>query len=379
MEWRKKVPLIVDKEKDKDRLNKYKYMTSDLRPVFLEEKHLLYCIMPELTKDIYFKSVWNNKQGKYFIDGKRVKESIIEKSKEIKNKEEFLLKVHSFIKTEEMVNYEIDLFEKFVEENREHFNYLISSESRDEGNYFVGADPFIREIAEKYKNKILAVSFSGGKDSTVVSHLVRKSLNNQTIIHVFGDTTLELPLTYNYVNKFQEENPETPFLVEKNEESNFLQISEQIGPPSRMRSWCCSIFKTGPMGTTFAEIDENILMFYGIRRSESFSRSKYLKVTNSPKIKKQMVASPIIDWLDIDIWLYMFTEKLDFNFSYRQGFARVGCWCCPNNSFWSDFLGSVYNTTEFKKWNSFLINFAKSIGKEDAEDYVNWRVLNGTY
>lgn len=376
----KKVPLIVDKEKDKDRLNKYKYMTSDLRPVFLEEKHLLYCIMPELTKDIYFKSVWNNKQGKYFIDGKRVKESIIEKSKEIKNKEEFLLKVHSFIKTEEMVNYEIDLFEKFVEENREHFNYLISSESRDEENYFVGADPFIREIAEKHKNKILAVSFSGGKDSTVVSHLVRKSLNNQTIIHVFGDTTLELPLTYNYVNKFQEENPETPFLVEKNEESNFLQISEQIGPPSRMRSWCCSIFKTGPMGTTFAEIDENILMFYGIRRSESVSRSKYLKVTNSPKIKKQMVASPIIDWLDIDIWLYMFTEKLEFNFSYRQGFARVGCWCCPNNSFWSDFLGSVYNTTEFKKWNGFLINFAKSIGKEDAEDYVSdgkWKARQG--
>ena len=68
----KKVPLIVDKEKDKDRLNKYKYMTSDLRPVFLEEKHLLYCIMPELTKDIYFKSVWNNKQEKYFIDGSTI-------------------------------------------------------------------------------------------------------------------------------------------------------------------------------------------------------------------------------------------------------------------------------------------------------------------
>ena len=32
----KKVPVIVDIEKDKDIINKHKYMTSDLRPVFLE-------------------------------------------------------------------------------------------------------------------------------------------------------------------------------------------------------------------------------------------------------------------------------------------------------------------------------------------------------
>ncbi len=376
----KNIPLIVNTENDSDIIKKYKYLTTDIRPVFLEEKHLLLELMPELTEKIYFQSVWANKQGKYFIDGKVVKGSVIEKSKDIENKDEFMSRIRLFIPTKEMKENEEQIFNDFVCGNKSRYSYLISSEKRDFENHFIGSEPFIKEISEKYKKKIIAVSFSGGKDSTVVSHLVRKALNNQSIIHVFGDTTLELPLTYEYVKEFQNKNPETPFLVERNDESNFFEISEQIGPPSRVKSWCCSIFKTGPMGTTFSEMDDDILMFYGIRRSESASRSKYLKVTNSPKIKKQMVASPIIDWLDVDIWLYILTEKLDFNYSYRQGFARVGCWCCPNNSYWSDFLGSIYNNKEFKKWNEFLVKFAKEIGKEDAEVYVSegkWKARQG--
>lgn len=376
----KNIPLIVNIENDIDIIKKYKYLTTDIRPVFLEEKHLLLNLIPELTDNIYFQSVWANKQGKYFIDGKVLKESLIEKSKTISEKVKFTEKIKSFIPSKKMKDKEDLILNSFVQENKHRYNYLIKSEKKDSENYFIGSEPFIKEITEKYKNKIIAVSFSGGKDSTVVSHLLRKALNNPSIIHIFGDTTLELPLTYEYVQAFQNKNPEIPFLIERNEENNFFEISEQIGPPSRIKSWCCSIFKTGPMGTTFAEIDDNILMFYGVRRNESASRSKYLKVSNSPKIKKQMLASPIIDWLDIDVWLYILTEKLDFNYSYRQGFARVGCWCCPNNSYWSDFLGMIYNNKEYTKWNDFLLNFAKNIGKEDAEVYVlegKWKARQG--
>ena len=48
------------------------------------------------------------------------------------------------------------------------------------------------------------VSFSGGKDSTVVS-IVRRAFNNQSIVHVFGDTTLELPDTLQYISDFKNE------------------------------------------------------------------------------------------------------------------------------------------------------------------------------
>ena len=104
------------------------------------------------------------------------------------------------------------------------------------------------------------------------------------------------------------------------------------------------------------------------------------RVSNSPKILKQKVALPMVDWLDIDVWLYMFSEDLEFNDSYRQGFTRVGCWVCPHNSDWSTFLSSLYNSEEFEKWYNFLIDFAKKIGKKDYEDYINdgkWKARQG--
>ena len=272
------------------------------------------------------------------------------------------------------------LFSAFIKRNSQRFNELTKNEKRDKEGYYIGAYPFILEIFEKYKNRITLVSFSGGKDSTVVSHLVRKALNNPTILHIFGDTTLELPKSYEYVERFKEENPFTPFFEERNEENNFFEMCEEIGPPSRVKSWCCSIFKTGPMGTTLANFDENILTFLGVRRLESISRSKYEKVAQSPKILKQMVACPVIDWSDLDIWLYILTENLDFNDSYRQGFARVGCWVCPNNGNWSQLLSSIYNAKEYDKWYNFLIDFAKKIGKIDYEDYVKdgkWKARQG--
>ena len=72
------------------------------------------------------------------------------------------------------------------------------------------------------------------------------------------------------------------------------------------------------------------------------SRSKYERESDSPKITKQRIVSPIIDWMDFDIWLYILTSGIDFNDAYRLGYARVGCWCCPNNSGWSEFLSKIH-------------------------------------
>ena len=360
-----------------------KEVAKDLRPVFLQEKWLLMNLFPDRLDDKFLKkSVWATKQNRYIVDGEMVDLIATSKFKKMTQSEiENLRKeVMKFSITEEHLEVERDCFDKFIKANSSRFNILVKSENRDEEGEFIGAIPFIVENAEKYKNRMMLVSFSGGKDSTVVSHLVRLALNNQSILHIFGDTTLELPKSYEYVERFKEENPFTPFFEERNEENNFFEMCEEIGPPSRVKSWCCSIFKTGPMGTTLANFDENIITFLGLRRGESASRSKYKKVSQSPKILKQMVASPIIDWCDLDVWLYMLTEELDFNDSYRQGFARVGCWVCPNNGSWSELLSSIYNSEEYDKWYSFLINFSKRIGKLDYEDYVKdgkWKARQG--
>ena len=164
-----------------------------------------------------------------------------------------------------------------------------------------------------------------------------------------------------------------------------MKVCDDIGPPARMMRWCCSMFKTGPITRTLNALYRNqqILTFYGIRHAESVSRSKYNRVEDdkeSVKIQKQTVASPIIDWKDIDVWLYLLGEKVDFNDAYRLGYDRVGCWCCPNNNQRAQFLSRIYMKERSEKWRAFLIDFAKKIGKPDPEVYVDsgaWKARQG--
>lgn len=244
---------------------------------------------------------------------------------------------------------------------------------------------FVQEQAAKYPRENVVLSFSGGKDSTVTADLAIKALSDPSLVHIFGDTTLEFPMTIEYAKRYRENNLKAIFKIAKNKEQNFYNVCEDIGPPARMMRWCCSMFKTGPITRVLNSLyrDKPVLTFYGIRKSESVSRSKYNRVEDDPesvKIQKQTVASPIIEWKDIDVWLYLLTEQVDFNDAYRLGYDRVGCWCCPNNNLRAQFLSKIYMPEQSKKWRSFLIEFAKKIGKPDPEVYIDtgkWKARQG--
>ena len=375
-----KAPIILNTSiGEEQNYPQAKYMGTDLRPVFLEEKNLLKSAFNDIDSSIFAMSVWATPSA-YFFDGVKQKYSLKKQVSSIDDIFSLRASISSFVPSSGMRFEENLIFKRFISANKNHLLLLIDSEKLDFEQFKIGATPFIREQVEKFSNRTVIVSFSGGKDSVVVSHLVRMALNSQEIPHVFADTTLEIPDTYPFVKEFQDSHPMTPFLIEKNDESDFFEMCKEIGPPSRVKSWCCSVFKTGPMGTTFAELDLKLLTFYGIRRHESASRSKYKRVTQSPKLESQLVASPVIDWLDIDVWLYIFANGLKINPAYRKGFSRVGCWCCPNNSEWSDMLARIYYPENYDSWYEFLIDFAKKIGKPDAEDYINdgkWKARQG--
>ena len=212
-----------------------------------------------------------------------------------------------------------------------------------------------------------------------------KALSNPSLVHIFGDTTLEFPSTIEYAHRFRDAHPDAIFQIAKNDEQNFYDVCEDIGPPARMMRWCCSMFKTGPITRIINSLyrSQQILTFYGIRKSESVSRSKYNRIedsSDSVKIQQQTVASPIFFWKDIDIWLYLLAEKVDFNDAYRLGYDRVGCWCCPNNNSRAQFLSKIYMPEQSKRWREFLIGFAQKIGKPDPEVYVDtgkWKARQG--
>lgn len=341
---------------------------SDLRPVFPEERLLLEIMLGEPFK-YRNASVWNASGNFYYADGKKVpfsvKQTKLLDAKKIRKQLDELSSQNSYDFFNENIN-------KFLIANRHRYNYITNE-----------AMEYIRTMAEGVSLTEMFVSFSGGKDSTVVSDLVLRALGNQQVLHLYGDTTLEFPESEKYVKRFKAEHPKTLVLTAKNKDKNFNELCEQLGPPSRVMRWCCTIFKTGAIQRKIQTLFKNqkrILTFYGIRRSESNSRNKYDRESDSPKIAVQRTVSPIIDWLDFDVWLYLLTTKTDFNDAYRLGYTRVGCWCCPNNSTWSGFLSEIYMPEQYEKWHTLLIDFAKKIGKPDPEVYVDggwWKARQG--
>lgn len=345
-----------------------KEFATDVRPVFPEERLLIEAVMGKPMK-YHGCSVWNASSNGYFVNGEKIGFSIEALSDIDSRKIRSVLDEYTSQNSYDYFNDNISLY---IKANKKRFDEITSE-----------AEAFVNKAAEGFDLKSMFVSFSGGKDSTVVSHLVTTALGEPSIIHLFGDTTLELPETIEYVERFKKNNRKTPVLTSKNIQQDFFELCKEFGPPSRMLRWCCTVFKTGfiskKVNSSFKG-KKTIRTFYGIRRNESKSRSTYEREDNSPKISKQKVASPIIDWMDYDIWLYILTTGIDFNDAYRKGYARVGCWCCPNNSKWSQFLSAVYMPETYDKFNKILLDFAVKMGKTDPEDYVKnggWKARSG--
>lgn len=366
--WCKDCNIPIYEDKCPICSKKAKYLTTDIRPVYPEERLLLEVMLGEPFKFIK-DSVWNAIGNKYIINGERIKVSNDELMS--RNPDDVIADLEKY-KGENTYEYFNEYMERFKIANRDRFNYITTEASQ-----------FIREQKGNFNDDEAFVSFSGGKDSTVVSDLVIKALGKPQMLHMYGDTTLEFPMTEVYAERFRRNHPKTPFLSSRNKEKDFYDMCEVIGPPSRVMRWCCTVFKTGALNkkisTTFKN-KKRVLTFYGIRRSESTSRSKYDRVAESPKIAKQVVVSPIIDWYDFDIWLYLVSTGIDFNDAYRLGYSRVGCWCCPNNSGWAQYLSSVYMPEQSKRWRNLLIDFAIKVGKPDPEVYVDegkWKARQG--
>lgn len=362
---------VFDRECEECKAECYR-VGSDIRPVFAQERLLLEVL---LNKPFYFvnKSLWCCGGSNYLLDGKKLKISfnelkkidpsyVISKLKEFENK------------NQQYVDHDLDneIIKKFISCNKCRL-----SEITDE------AISYIKDVSSKFVQSTMFISFSGGKDSSCTSHITMRALNNYKIIHIYGDTTLEYPTSSELIKSFKQAYPTTPVLVAKNMDQGFQNLCEVVGPPSRVMRWCCTVFKTGAITKKIEQTFKNqnrLLSFQGIRRAESLSRSKYERSVDSPKISKQVVSSPIIDWMDFDVWLYLLSNNVPFNNAYRQGFSRVGCWCCPNNSGWSEYLSAIYMPEQYKKFHEMLYSFAQKIGKNDWKQYIdegNWKARQG--
>ena len=178
--------------------SKGKRLGSDIRPVFPQERLLL-----EILLDCPLKyknsSVWNTAGSYYYADGEKISFT----ASQAKDVDADYVREQLRLYEAQNQNTAFEaVIEKFLLANRKRYEDITDEATR-----------FIRKMAESYDTTEMYVSFSGGKDSTVVSSLVMRALCTEEILHIYGDTTLEFPETEAYVARFRKAYPKTPCLL----------------------------------------------------------------------------------------------------------------------------------------------------------------------
>ncbi|ADI74023.1 phosphoadenosine phosphosulfate reductase [Methanohalobium evestigatum Z-7303] len=231
---------------------------------------------------------------------------------------------------------------------------------------------------KEYKNLPVHVSFSGGKDSLVVLDLTRKALKNRELKAFFINTGIEYPETVEFARRFTSEN--NIDFVESGAGNKFWEKVGDFGPPAKDFRWCCKVCKLAPANTIIDKCSEKgmCLTVDGKRTYESFSRSAISTIEQNPFVPNQLNIFPIKDWKAIELWLYIYWQKLEYNPLYDMGFERVGCYLCPAA------LSAEYQRMKeihpemYEHWNNFLLNWAHRNGLPDEfveHGFWRWRQL----
>lgn len=234
----------------------------------------------------------------------------------------------------------------------------------------------------KYKDKLdcFHVAFSGGKDSCVLLDLVKKALPKGSFVVVFGDTGMEFPDTYEVIRKTKQQcvEDEIPFYIAQSR-LNPNESWKLFGPPSRVLRWCCSVHKSTPQTLKLREVtgknDYIGLDFVGVRAQESAARSTYKYENFGAKQRGQFSHNSILEWTSAEIWLYMYTNDILINETYKKGNGRAGCLFCPMSGGTSDYLRHKSYPAEIESYINAIKNTydGDNLKKSNAESYV----LNG--
>ncbi len=189
----------------------------------------------------------------------------------------------------------------------------------------------IREHGGEFDAYVL--SFSGGKDSTVLLAVTLEAFDGKIPLHVnFSDTHMEYDETLEHVNQVFKK------LSKKKNVTCSISKSEMtadeswslIGFPSRLKRWCCKVHKVAPSFHTLKRKGiEAPLFITGQRASESIQRAKYEIFTKGAGELSTSALQPILKWGAAEIWLYILSHNLPFNPLYKRGAKRVGCILCP--------------------------------------------------
>ena len=221
----------------------------------------------------------------------------------------------------------------------------------------------IRDFYEYFNGEVY-ISFSGGKDSTVMLHLIRTLY--PSIPAVFIDTGLEYPEIREFVRTISNViwiRPKMPFkeVLEKygypiisKEQSQFIdqyrnhkslktkktrwygnkwgqgKISEKwkflVKAPFKISDRCCEVMKKRPIKKY--EKEKNRFGYVGTMASDSRLRQTQYLRSGCNSFEGKIQSRPLAFWLECDIWEYIKQFNLSYSKIYNMGEKNTGCMFC---------------------------------------------------
>lgn len=274
----------------------------------------------------------------------------------------------------------------------------------------------ISEIQKAYlaDSKPWVIGYSGGKDSTVITQLIWMAISDlpeskrKKDVHVITtDTLVENPIVSNWVEASLDSMRDTakanalpikPNLIRPALDQRFWVNLIGRGYPSPRRGfrWCTDRLKIKPTNQFIEDqVSEHneVVLVLGVRSAESAQRAKSVKkfskegklFSKHQSLKGCFVYSPIANWANDDVWLYLMEYTNPWNHSNEElmnlyqgatednecpvvvdtssqscGSSRFGCWVCTLVTQDKSMTAMVHNDSK-KEWMMPLLKFREEI------------------
>ena len=276
------------------------------------------------------------------------------------------------------------------------------------------------------------VGYSGGKDSTATLQLIWNAISGlppekrtKKIYVITTDTLVENPIVAAWVRnsleqmKFESQMQELPFdphLLRPDFKETFWVglIGKGYPAPRGKFRWCTERLKINPSNQFIRDVVRNngeAIVVLGTRKAESLKRAHRMKKLEAQRVRdhlspnmnlpNSLVYSPIEDWENDDVWIYLMQWENPWKYSNKELFAiyrgasadnecplvvdtttpscgssRFGCWVCTLVSQDKSLTAMIQNDEE-KEWMQPLLDFRKELDLEENRNRRDFRRRRG--